>query len=200
MTWSEANASCAALGDAWSLSSVLDLVTGASVVDSARCGGAAAAAAAPYWTGLVDSAPGSRAFNRDNRSYAGWAWSSGASAAYFLGTQADAAATYWHAGEPNDDTKTSAGGENCVEVLALGRLNDLACGGALPACCMWLPPGGVLNSNSPTGSATATGSSSPSASAIHARLLSSLLSLCDRNCLRPQRRPHPLCWTDDGSR
>ena len=78
MTWTEARDACAALQPAgrWSLASIVDDSTAASVRFSGNCGGALESGSG-YWVGLYDEA-GTRSVGSVETSYAGWAWTSGA--------------------------------------------------------------------------------------------------------------------------
>ena len=166
-TWAEARAQCESLRPlgAWSLASIVDATTAASVRWGGNCSGALAPGSG-YWIGLFDSKPGTRPLSVTNNTYPFWAWANpSADPSYFLANQA----SLWGSGEPNNFSP----GQNCGWVYPgpPSGLDDMFCTVTKPnsdlnTCCQAL---GYV-------SATATRSVSVSASVSRSKSASRTVS------------------------
>ena len=190
-TQSAARARCMALGTGWDLPAIVDTTTRADVLGG-LCRGTLPATT-PFWLGLIDSSPGTRALSTANRNYGGWKWTSAAAnpASYFLTAQASSATTMWGSwGDIEPNNKVT---EFCVHVYPKHAytINDLACtrtanwedSAPFGACCQQLlsnatSPSPAPQSSSPSAAASASAttsratSASPSTSASGSRKVS----------------------------
>jgi hypothetical protein len=134
LNWAAALATCAGLGSGWSLASIVDDASAASVAGGTLSCGGAGGGGGNYWTGLraIGGATASRLTSN-------WSWAvPGLSTAYFYANNA----TLWGTPAAGQPAPTGAGA--CVDVLtpgyfASGALNDDNCVVTMGACCAWRP-------------------------------------------------------------
>ena len=158
-----ARSACQALGAGWDLASIPDAAAAASAVPagSAGCGGQNSGNA-EQWLGLVDLGVGSGPTtynpgyaNGGRTTYAGWAFTDGASTSFLQGTTAGQA--LWDTNEPVADAT-----QLCVTSKSTGLKNAPCGANTVAACCM---RSGCSTSPSPSPSASPSASPSPSATA-----------------------------------
>ena len=121
LSWAAALSTCRGLGVGWSLASVVDAASAASVTGgSLTCGGAGSGG--NYWTGASSGAgPTTSRASANN-----WTWASGVSTAYFFANNA----SLWGTPVAGEPAPTGAGA--CLDVLSpgyfvTGALNDDNC-------------------------------------------------------------------------
>ena len=148
LTWHAAATACVNLGVGWSLATIYDSVSGASITGGGKDCMGSLPSGLNYWIGLWDpTCCLDRPVSRMNRTFDGWKWASGWSTEYFH----NQSAIYWGPSQPDN----SAGAQGCVYQWNTGPhlLDDLSCTGSMASCCMRFPA-----SSTPSPSVTSTSS------------------------------------------